>query len=151
MSSPAPPPHAQGPTEATHYYFGLSSQPILVARSSTTEWKPPTGPESAKRLSPPPGNHPIGSKPALTPEIINYLDSKSVKWTSIDIVKIGCVEEHDDAPVVYWIGVLPGSLSREDGRDVVLECLNILTKHDIEDVEVEIRESIVKRWGSGCE
>ena len=35
--------------ESKFYYAGLPSAPILVARSSTTPWEAPTGPEAYNR------------------------------------------------------------------------------------------------------
>ena len=32
--------------EGRHYYDGLPSRPVLVARSSVTPWKLPSGPEA---------------------------------------------------------------------------------------------------------
>ena len=40
---------------------------------------------------------------------------------------------------------MPGSLSGEYGVVVTSECNKLLVEHDITDVDVEIRESIV-RW-----
>jgi hypothetical protein len=50
------------------------------------------------------------------------------------------------SPVVLWIGVTPGSLSGKDGAVVVSKCCTLLDEHEITDVEVEIRESVL--WGS---
>ena len=49
------------PLEAKFYYTGLPSAPILVARTSTTPWEPPTGSEAdyePKELRGI-GNHPL--------------------------------------------------------------------------------------------
>lgn len=69
-----------------------------------------------------------------------------VEWTSLDVVRIGDADEWF-APVILWIGVSPASLSGHDGLDVAYKCRKLLVEHDITDVDVEIRESIV--WGSG--
>ncbi|CUS13207.1 unnamed protein product [Tuber aestivum] len=49
------------PMEAKHYYHGLCSRPILVARSGTDTWNPPAGPVAdlpCKELRPI-SSHPI--------------------------------------------------------------------------------------------
>jgi hypothetical protein len=72
-----------------------------------------------------------------------------VKWTSVDVVRIGNAEEGMQfAPVILWIGVEPASLSGRDGVAVAFKCREILVEHDITDVDVEIRESVVRRWGT---
>ena len=92
----------------------------------------------------PAGSHQLGKVwgDNLGPKVFTLLDSMEVKWTSIDIVRIGYGEEYY-APAVVWIGVTPGSLSGDDGAAVVSECHKLLVEHDITDVDVEIRESIV--------
>jgi hypothetical protein len=60
------------------------------------------------------------------------LNSKEVKWTSTDVVRIGIVGE--PAPVILWIGVLPNSLSSDDGIAVARECKNLLEDFKITDV-----------------
>lgn len=60
-----------------------------------------------------------------------------MNWTSTDIVRIGYVEESSGG-VVLWIGV-----SYEDGTDVALQCKGLLLDHGIDDVEVEIRQSVL--------
>ncbi|KAK7030282.1 hypothetical protein VNI00_014299 [Paramarasmius palmivorus] len=141
-SLPSPP----SKIEAEHYYDGLYSRPILVARSSTIPWKLPTDPEEVKELRPI-GNHAIRDawEGELAQKIFAYLDSMKVKWTSIDLVRIGIAEQRSFLPVV-WIGVKPSTLSGHDGVKVVLKCKEILVEHDITDVDVEIRESEVIRY-----
>lgn len=78
-------------------------------------------------------------------EVIAVLDSMKVKLTSIDVVRIR-IPEQSHFPVVIWIGVTPGSVSGEDGVVAVTKCRELLEKHDLTDVEVEIRESEV--WPS---
>ena len=77
--------------------------------------------------------------------IVDYLDSEKVKWTSLDPVRIGYASVAPPHPVIVWIGVVPGSLSAEDGVEVATHCKDILAAHDINDVHVEIRESMVIR------
>jgi len=146
---PSPtPPSPPSEREAKLYYAGLPSCPPLVARTGTTPWKEPTGPEAYPRLRDlrVVGNHALQDvwEHPLAPELHTLLDSINVEWTSTDVVRIGYVGE-PSAPIILWIGVKPSSLSGAVGVDVALECHNLLGKHNITDVDVEIRESVVTR------
>jgi len=140
--------------EAKFYYAGLPSAPVLVARTSTTPWEAPTGPEEypAPKELRPVTNHLLLKiwGDSLAFKLIALLDSDSmkVKFTSLDIVRIGIAEE-DYPPVILWIGVIPASLSRSDGANVAAKCKELLIEHNITDVDVEIRESVVNR-GQSC-
>ncbi|SJL07900.1 uncharacterized protein ARMOST_11257 [Armillaria ostoyae] len=130
------------------YYAGLPSAPVLVARTGITPWKAPTGPEAYRKLKElrVVGNHALEEvwEGNLAPELHVLLDSMEVKWTSTDVVRIGNAKE-SSAPVILWIGVMPASLSDNDGVDVASRCRELLVKFDIADVDVEIRESVVTR------
>jgi hypothetical protein len=132
--------------EAKYYYAGLPSAPKLVARTSTTSWEVPSGPEAYPKLKElsPVGNHVINGawEGNLALKLFALLDSMKVKSTSIDIVRIGYAGGSSD-PVILWIGVMPGSLSGYDGVNVASKCKKLLVEHDIADVDVEIRESVV--------
>jgi hypothetical protein len=136
--------------EANFYYAGLPSCPVLVARTGTP-WEAPTDPEAPRKLKElrPAYNHALKDVwgASLAPKIIALLDSKEVKFTSIDIVSIGYPED-TFYPVIVWIGVLPESLSGDDGFVVASKCRELLVEYDITDVEVEIRESNV--WPRFC-
>lgn len=140
-SSPTLPPPVSD-EEARYYYGDLPSAPILVARTSTTPWEMPSGPRAAKELRPA-GGHPIAEamQGDLPRKLLAILDSMEVKWSSLDVVRIGI-------PVILWIGVLPGSLSRSDGVIAAFKCREALVECGITDVDVEICESVVHRWGS---
>ncbi len=134
--------------EAKFYYAGLPSGPVLVARTGTTPWKAPTGPEAypkRKELCAV-GNHALKEvwEGNLTLKLHALLDSMKVKWTSTDVVRIRNVEE-SSAPVILWIGVIPASLSGDDGIVVASKCRELLVEYNIADVDVEIRESVVTR------
>ncbi|KAG8752242.1 hypothetical protein FRC11_008546, partial [Ceratobasidium sp. 423] len=133
--------------EANSYYAGLPSRPILVARTGA-EWEEPTGLEaySVIRELRPVGNHAITEvwEDNLAFKIHALLDKMKVKWTSTDVVRIGN-EGESSAPVILWIGVMPGSLSGDDGLVVASRCWKLLEKGGITDMEVEIRESVVTR------
>jgi len=135
--------------EAKFYYYGLHSKPVLVARTGTDTWMPPTGPEAyhkPKQLRSV-GNHILQDiwEDIIAPQIHDILDAKGVMWTSTDVARIGFTGK-SIAPVYIWIGVKPSTLSRLDGLNVALECKQVLVANSIHDVEVEIRESVVTRY-----
>lgn len=131
MQSPTPTlPSPPSEMEAELYYHGLPSAPRLVARTGTTPWEAPTGPKASWKCK------------ELRP-VYEHALRKALEG-SIDILRIGYDGERS-APVVFWIGVTPGSLSGDDGVIVVSECQELLKEYNINDVEVEIRESVVIR------
>ena len=136
------------PLEAKTYYYGLPSRPVLVVRTGTTPWRAPTGPEAYTKIRDvrPVGNHALKEvwEGNLALRIHALLDSMNVKWTSTDVVRIGDAGK-SPAPVVLWIGVIPASLSGDDGIVVASKCRKLLEEIDITDVDVEIRESVVTR------
>jgi hypothetical protein len=108
----------------------------------------PTGPEAYTvlrelRIF---GNHALQEvwEDDLALKLHVLLDSMEVKWTSTDIIRIRNVEE-SFAPVILWIGVIPASLSGDDGIIVASKCRELLVEYNIADVNVEIRESVVTR------
>ena len=135
--------------EATFYYAGLPSSPLLVARTGSIPWKAPLGPEAYRVLKElrPAGNHPLNDvwEDNVAVKVLRYLDSRQVKWTSLDIVRICDVDSENlaPAPVTMWIGVIPGSFLGGYGVAVAYGCRSILELNNINDVEVEIRESLV--------
>ena len=140
-------PHSVTKQEATSYYAGLPSSPILVYRSSTTPWKRPTGPEAyleRKELKPVFNQKLVNIWHVLGPKVCDCLDSKQVMWTSVDIVRFAKVGEAP-GPIVLWIGVMPQSLSSEDAHTAAIGCLQCLELFQLTDVEVEFRESIFTR------
>ncbi|KAI0346551.1 hypothetical protein BDW22DRAFT_1426004 [Trametopsis cervina] len=72
----------------------------------------------------------------------DYLVALGVAYTSLDPVSLRVVDE-DAASVIIWVGVEPGSLSHEDGVNVAVALRDILLAYHIEDVHVEIRESVL--------
>jgi hypothetical protein len=134
--------------EAKFYYAGLPSAPVLVARTGTTPWEAPTGPEAYRKVKElcVVGNHTLKEvwEDNLAFTLHALLDSMKVKWTSTDVVRIGNAGE-SSAPIILWIGVMPASLSGNDGVIVASKCRELLVEHEIADVDVEIRESVVSR------
>nr|GAT60023.1 predicted protein [Mycena chlorophos] len=149
-----------GQLEALYFYRGLPSKPLLIARSmlDTRPW-PFDGPGQLalipyKRLVPMPIPHHAGEvllrlwKDTILPGLVRLLSvDLGVKCTSVD--PVGMVARDAETgylgvpePVV-WVGVLPGSLDRQRGAEVVARCAAFLEEHEILDVEVQIRESVV--------
>jgi len=135
--------------EAKHYYHGLYSEPVLIARTGSNAWVVPSGPEAFLR----PNELGAVSDPALSEvwegglafRIHEILEANTVRWTTTDVVRIGFVGECT-APVVLWIGVTPDTLSHGDGQIVAKACKELLAVHNINDIEVEIREANVIRY-----
>ncbi|KAF8982633.1 hypothetical protein BDQ17DRAFT_1262040, partial [Cyathus striatus] len=60
----------------------------------------------------------------LSQKFANLLEAKKVNWNSMDVVIMRYLDEEEssnDAPVVIWIGIVPSSLSGDDGQLVVSE------------------------------
>ena len=101
-------------TEAKYYYAGLPSAPALVARTGTTPWEVPTGPEAYRKLKElrVVGNHAINEvwEDNLALKLRALLDSMKVKWTSTDVVRIGNTGvfrpchplDRGDARISFW-------------------------------------------------
>lgn len=145
-SMPLPLPSPLSEMEIRHYYDGIPSRPLLVARTSTTPWEEFTGPEEDKpykdlRFA---GNHPIKEvwSSGLADKIIALLRSTNVDYNDLDVVRMG-INDLWFPDTIVWIGVRPGSLSGYDGLDVALKCKELIVEYGITDVEVEIREAIV--------
>ena len=136
-------------TEAKYYYYGLPSGAPLVARTGSTRWEKPTGPQAdwkRKRLGSA-TNHKISKIwDDLAPKVCRILDEGKVEWTSIDLFRIGYQDDPyvNPDPVVLWIGIRPDSqVSYKVHYNTAFRCKKLLTDHDIEDVEVEMRGSQV--------
>ncbi|KAF8638736.1 hypothetical protein AX16_010459 [Volvariella volvacea WC 439] len=106
------------------------------------------GPEAylVPKEASPLGFHPLQEiwETTVGPAMVAYLDTKGVKWTSLDPIRMGYAGD-SSPPAIVWMGVLPGSLTAEIGLEVATYCKGILSAHDIDDVHVEIRESEVFR------
>ncbi|TFK52959.1 hypothetical protein OE88DRAFT_1320541 [Heliocybe sulcata] len=143
--SPTQGPIVPCPEEAALRYHGLPSRPRFVARSSSDEWVPPgfEGYPEVRELRPV-GIHPLCSvwEDMVDVAMHIYLTEQNVRYTSLDPVRIGLVDE-PAAPVIVWVGVEPSCLYAEQGILVAVGLRDILIRHGIDDVHVEIRESVV--------
>ncbi|KAI0277793.1 hypothetical protein BGY98DRAFT_977540, partial [Russula aff. rugulosa BPL654] len=151
LTSPPPNPAPNGPSvpsvdEAKLRYYGIPSMPRFISRSSFDSWVVPTGMEAylQPRELRPVGQHRLCDiwEGGLHVAVEDYLKQQSVVYMSVDPVRLWVVGE-DAAPVIIWVGVEPGSLSHADGVDVAVGLRCILLANAIEDVHVEIRESVV--------
>ncbi|KDQ53459.1 hypothetical protein JAAARDRAFT_424691 [Jaapia argillacea MUCL 33604] len=140
--------------EAMFYYSGISpTPPKLVYRTGSlkTPGVKPTGLESYRRLKQARGvfDHKLNVVwKHVGPLVRDLLNTQRVAWTSIDVVRFitdGDGNKKIRGPVVLWVGVRPDSLQVEDASNSGNEILNLLASLDINDVEVEYRESVYKR------
>ncbi|KAI0701135.1 hypothetical protein C8T65DRAFT_709546 [Cerioporus squamosus] len=121
--------HAVSEREAIKYFAGLPSTARLVYRSG----------------APPVFNHKIvDASEDLGPKVVDCLDSKNVKFTTIDWVRFA-TGDGPPGPITLWVGVLPDSLTAEDAHSAACVCLALLGEFDIADVEVAFRTSIYTR------
>lgn len=140
--------HKPSDEEQQDYYYGLYSRPKLIARSSDTTWAPKIsqlagdfGPVP-KRMGPV-GRHPLvelwnNSTGSVRNEIIQCL--KGCQWNAIDIVRIGYIDATDKWPIIMLISVDPGSTTWADGNYIVRRCKEVLSRHNVNDVECEMKE-----------
>jgi hypothetical protein len=120
-----------------------------VYRTGTTPWTKPTGPEVYRELKE--LRQTFGHKlnivwKDLDPKIRDFLDSKGVPWTTIDVVRfieVGVGEAV--GPVVLWIGVASETALYEDAQTSANGHLELFKEFDITDIEFEYRESIYTR------
>ncbi|TFK81505.1 hypothetical protein K466DRAFT_502009 [Polyporus arcularius HHB13444] len=128
------------------YFWGLPSSPRLVYRIGT----PLTQPidfdmfHQLKVLRPVFDRKLVEVWGEMGPRVVAFLDSKNVKFTTIDWVRFS-LDYGPAGPVTLWIGVLPESLAAEDAHIAACGCLALLQEFDITDVEVAFRTSIYTR------
>ena len=69
-------------------------------------------------------------------------------WSSgqaqVDPVRFAEVEE-EAGPLFLWVGVMPGTLSRDDVKVAAVGCKQIIAQFQITDVEIAFRGSVVTR------
>lgn len=151
-SSPSPSPPS--PEEQRGYYCGLPSCPKLIARSSTIPWSPQYDGWSIPKCLYVVGEHAIAelwndADSSLRRQILQVVDR--VDWTAIDVLRVGYARDNGwtgerfRRPVTILISVRACSTSFEQGSRVVAACSRILEDHDLDDVQVEMKESEVRR------
>ncbi|KAI6145484.1 hypothetical protein BKA82DRAFT_129538 [Pisolithus tinctorius] len=129
-------------------FYGLPSLPPCIYKSGPA-WRERTGPEAYRitREARPVYDHPIADQwHAIGTSIYQFLDSKGVKWTSID--PVGFAEEGEVepfCPLLMWIGVHPKSLVYDAAVAAAEAIKKILTQAGFTGIEVAFRESVVTR------
>ncbi|RSL70185.1 hypothetical protein CEP53_001931 [Fusarium sp. AF-6] len=154
--SPAQRPLPPSLEEQRDYYHGLPSCPKLVARSSTIPWSSQYDGWPIPKCLYVIGEHAIvdlwnDADSSLRRQILQVVDK--VHWTAIDVLRVGY--DHDNKwtgekfsrPVTILISVKTGSTLFEQGYDVVVACSRILQSHNLDDVQVEMKESEVS-WAA---
>ncbi|KAF5648607.1 hypothetical protein F52700_923 [Fusarium sp. NRRL 52700] len=142
--------------ERDFYYHGLPSRPKLIARSSTAPWPQPYEFVGNKKLSvatghaiEQPWNDPRGT---IQSQVIAALTD--VDWTAIDILRVGYEVNYNvpglasDGPVTILISVSPNSTPFYRAEAVIVSCKHILARFALDDVEVEVKESVVSTAAS---
>ncbi|KAG7441092.1 uncharacterized protein BT62DRAFT_975029 [Guyanagaster necrorhizus] len=130
------------------YYKGLPSEPRLIATTNPSPFEDPAGSEAYSVLKElrQVGDHPIASawSHGLGNRIFDGLNTMSVKWNSIEVLRIVKVGE-SSGPAIVWIGVDFGALTFEEGSDLAFTCHAFINRCGFRDFYVEIRESRVLR------
>ena len=137
--------------EAIGRYWDLPSRPYFIARSSLDAWHIPSDLmieiNSDHRELRPVGKHPLCGiwNGKIDEEMHNYLVEQKVHYTSLDLVRLGVLDEatRTTPPVIVWVGVEPNTLSAQRGIEVAVSLRSVLLQHDINDVHVEIRASTI--------
>ncbi|KAK7032242.1 hypothetical protein VNI00_013200 [Paramarasmius palmivorus] len=132
-------------------FYGLPSNPPCVYKSGTA-WREPIGPESYRitRQVRPVYDHPIADQwHTIGTSIYEFLDSQSIKWTSIDPVAFAEEDEVQPfCPFLMWIGVYPKSLPYNAAVAAAKAVKKILAQAGFPEIEVAFRESVVIRSAS---
>ncbi|GJC90038.1 hypothetical protein ColLi_12876 [Colletotrichum liriopes] len=130
--------------ERAWFYYGLPSQPKLVARSSSTlcrfgvdGWSSDPKPLTVV------GEHDIVGKwndepSSLRNQVLDILTREKVDWQAVDVLRIGYVGHK--MPVILSISVAPDTLSWALGDQVAGHCRSAPLEHGL-DVHCEIKES----------
>ncbi|KAM0198909.1 hypothetical protein ACHAQI_012233 [Fusarium lateritium] len=141
MTQPYPP----GDSEVASYYYGISSCPRLVARTSSDpfvlriQMQHPV----PKRFDPV-GSHKIvslwNSGGPLKTQILEVVEE--LQWNVIDILRLGYEPDDKEVllPVTMLISIDKASADWSTTIRAALRCREILCRHGVE-IEVEIKES----------
>ena len=127
-------------------FYGLPSNPVSIYHTGDL-WPRPIDPEARRvpKEARPICEHPIAPVwRELGRQVYEYLDSVAVKWTSIDPVRFAQVGKKA-GPLFLWVGVMPGTLSRDDAEVAAVGCKDILAQSQITNVEIAFRESVFTR------
>ncbi|KZT05709.1 uncharacterized protein LAESUDRAFT_726637 [Laetiporus sulphureus 93-53] len=126
-------------------FYGLPSNPPCVFKTGDA-WPVRMGPEAQRilREARPVCEHPIQDRWLDIGQLIcEHLDSREVKWSSIDPVRFAEAGQEDVSALYLWIGIIPGTLIFEAAKVAAEGCKDILAREGFPDVEVAFRESVV--------
>jgi hypothetical protein len=127
-------------------FFGMPSGAPCIYKSGPP-WPEPKGPQAQRYIREvrPVYGHPIaGSWLKIGTDIYKYLDSFSVKWTSIDPVAFtNAGEKTPFCRLLMWIGVKHETLPFEDAVAAADAIKGILDLAGFPEIEVAFRESEV--------
>ncbi|CZR63012.1 uncharacterized protein PAC_12909 [Phialocephala subalpina] len=137
--------------EDTEYYAGLSGNLKLLARGNKPKQQRPmiSDPYGNPGVVPAPknayivGKHIISEKlkNGLRKEMVDILEAmKPADWISFDFLRLGYSKVEKENPVVVFVTVNYGEISREEGQRVVRELEDACIRYDLNDVEVEMVE-----------
>ena len=145
--------HSVPSIEKSGYYKGVSPHyPFLLYRTGREKhpYKGPMGgweEYSHKSIQGVYGTRLNEVWGTVGPLIRLIIRRNEIRYPSIDVARF-ITHDHDDGqfpgPVVIWIGVYPDSTTANTAHEVSKEILTLLKEHQIEDVEVEWRESVVR-------
>jgi len=85
------------------------------------------------------------------PQIRDLIKAHEIHYSSVDPARFfthgppGEEAEGSLGPVVIWVGVFPGSTSRDTAHDVSQEILTLLLKNGVEGAVVEWREAVPQK------
>ena len=127
-------------------FFGMPSGAPCIYKSGPA-WPEHQGPQAQRciREARPVYGHPIAcSWIKIGADIYRYLDSCSVKWTSIDPVAFANAGEKTPfCPLLVWIGVKHETLEFDDAVATANGIKDILSEAGFPEIEVAFRESVV--------
>ncbi|KAG8893234.1 hypothetical protein FRB99_002117, partial [Tulasnella sp. 403] len=133
-------------------FFGLPSGAPCIYKSGPA-WPERKGPQAQRyaREARPIYGHPIAdSWLKIGADIYKLLDSRNVKWTSIDPVAFANAGEKTPfCPLLMWIGVRHETLLFDDAVAAARSIKDILSQAGFPDIEVAFRESEVTHSVAG--
>lgn len=136
--------------EQERYYYGLPSQPKLIARSSISPWQFQQEEWPIRKMLRPVFKHKIvglwnNSTGPLRQDILAAV--ASLNWIALDVLRIGYddvfASESTEHPITLFISVEKDSTSWPVGYGIVQRCRQILQQYDLADVHVDMKESSI--------
>ncbi|KAI6023579.1 hypothetical protein BKA83DRAFT_4261450 [Pisolithus microcarpus] len=136
---------------AANDFYGTPSGALCIYKSGDA-WPVRTGPESWRFIREARSVHGHPLQPVwceVGERIYTLLDSKGVRWTSIDPVIFADAGEERFSPLLIWIGVEPKSLPYELANTAAEAVSFLLAEAGFSGIEIGFRESVVTRSVAG--